>query len=576
MRWSQSFIPTLRDDPADAEAISHKLLVRAGCIRQLMSGVYSLLPLGFAVSRKITAIVRAEMGAIGAQEFHLPALHPAELWQRSGRWELVGEEMFRLKDRRGADTALGMTHEEVFTALAVELRSYRQLPQIWYQLQTKFRDEPRPKSGLLRVREFTMKDSYSFDADAAGLDEAFQRHFQAYRRIFSRCGLETLAVEASSGAMGGSESVEFMVASDAGEDWVASCAACGYAANVEKARSQLPAVEDGPGLAAPERFATPGVRTIEDLVAFAAHPTPAASQIKTLVYVLDGETVLVLLRGDDQLVEQKLKDGTGAVDLRPASDAEIRAALSASAGSLGAVGVAGRRVLADEALRGRRAMVTGANVDGFHLRGVEVERDVAVSSWLDLRLARAGEACPMCEAALRVDKAIEVGHIFKLGTRYSDKLGSLFLDESGAARPIVMGCYGIGIERMLAAVVERSHDAAGIIWPLAIAPFEVLISVVNPKDAATSDAAGALYDALRGAGIEVLLDDRDERPGVKFNDADLIGIPYRITVGPKGLKEGKLEITRRQTRVARSVDQHKAAASVIESVLEERSFAPQR
>ena len=576
MRWSQSFIPTLRDDPADAEAISHKLLVRAGCMRQLMSGVYSLLPLGFAVAKKITAIVRTEMNAIGAQEFHLPALHPAELWQRSGRWELVGEEMFRLKDRRGADTALGMTHEEVFTSLAVELRSYRQLPQIWYQLQTKFRDEPRPKSGLLRVREFTMKDSYSFDADTAGLDEAFQRHFQAYRRIFSRCGLETLAVEASSGAMGGSESVEFMVASDAGEDWVVSCAACGYAANVEKARSLRPAAEDGPGLPSPERFATPGVRTIEDLVGFAAQPAPAASQIKTLVYVLDGESVLVLLRGDDQLVEQKLKDATGAVEARPASEAEIRAALAASAGSLGAVGVAGRRVLADEALRGRRSMVTGANQDGFHLRGVDVERDVAVSSWLDLRLARAGEGCPMCEAALRVDKTIEVGHIFKLGTRYSDKLGSLFLDESGAAKPIVMGCYGIGIERLLAAVVERSHDAAGIVWPLAVAPFEVLISVVNPKDAATSDAAGSLYDALRGAGIEVLLDDRDERPGVKFNDADLIGIPYRITVGPKGLKEGKLEITRRQTRVARSVDQHKAAASVIETVLEERSFAPQR
>ncbi len=576
MRWSQSFIPTLRDDPADAEAISHKLLVRAGYIRQLMSGVYSLLPLGFAVSRKITAIVRAEMNAIGAQEFHLPALHPAELWQRSGRWELVGDEMFRLKDRRGADTALGMTHEEVFTTIASELRSYRQLPQIWFQLQTKFRDEPRPKSGLLRVREFTMKDSYSFDLEPAGLDASFQRHFQAYRRIFSRCGLETLAVEASSGAMGGSESVEFMVASDAGEDWVASCAACGYAANVEKARSLVAAAQDGPGLAAPERFATPGVRTIEDLVGFVDSPTAAACQVKTLVYVLDGETVLVLLRGDDQLVEAKLRDATGAIEVRPAQDTEIRTALAASIGSLGAVGVSGRRVFADESLRGRRAMVTGANHDGFHLRGVAVERDIAVSSWLDLRLARAGEGCPMCEAALRVEKTIEVGHIFKLGTRYSEKLGAAVLDEAGVTRPIVMGSYGIGIERMLAAVVERSHDDAGIVWPISVAPYEVLITVVNPKDAATSDAAGALYDALRGAGIEVLLDDRDERPGVKFNDADLIGIPYRLTVGPKGLKEGKIEITRRQTRVARSVDLHKAAASVTESVLEERSFAPQR
>jgi prolyl-tRNA synthetase len=575
MRWSQSFIPTLRDDPADAEAISHKLLVRAGCVRQLMSGVYSLLPLGVAVTRKLNAIVRAEMNAIGAQEFVLPALHPAELWQRSGRWELVGEEMFRLKDRRGADTALGMTHEEVFTTIAGELRSYRQLPQIWYQIQTKFRDEPRPKSGLLRVREFTMKDSYSFDLDADGLDQAFQRHFQAYRRIFARCGLDTLAVEASSGAMGGSESVEFMVASEAGEDWVASCPACGYAANVEKARSLLPPASDAPAQGAPERFATPGVRTIEDLVAFEPRPTPAERQIKTLVYLLDGETVLVLLRGDDSLVEQKLRDATGAVQARPAEAGEIRAALGASAGSLGAVGVRGPRVLADLALRGRRGMVTGANQDGFHLAGVEVERDVAVSSWLDLRLARAGEGCPMCESPLRVEKTIEVGHIFKLGTRYSEKLSANVLDEAGASRPLVMGSYGIGIGRLMAAVVERSHDDAGIVWPLSVAPFEVLISVVNPKDAATSDAAGGLYDALKAAGIEVLLDDRDERPGVKFNDADLIGIPYRLTVGPKGLQEGKVEITRRRTRVARSVDLHKAAASVTETVLEERSFAPQ-
>jgi prolyl-tRNA synthetase len=576
MRWSQSFIPTLRDDPADAEAISHKLLVRAGYVRQLMSGVYSMLPLGFAVVRKITGIVRAEMTAIGAQEFHLPALHPAELWQRSGRWELVGEEMFRLKDRRGADTALGMTHEEVFTTLAVELRSYRQLPQIWFQVQTKFRDEPRPKSGLLRVREFTMKDSYSFDLDAAGLDASFQKHFHAYRRIFSRCGLETLAVEASSGAMGGSESVEFMLASDAGEDWVAACAACGYAANVEKARSLLPAAEDGAALAAPERFATPGVRSIEDLAGFASSPTPAALQIKTLVYRLDGETVLVLLRGDDQLVETKLCDAAGAAEARPAQDGEIRAALGASAGSLGAVGVDSLRVFADESLRGRRGMVTGANQDGFHLRGVEVERDIEVSGWVDLRMVRAGEGCPMCEAPLRVDKTIEVGHIFKLGTRYAEKLDANVLDEAGVNRPIVMGSYGIGIERLLAAVIERSHDDAGIVWPISVAPYEVLITVVNPKDPATSDAAGAIYDALRGAGIEVLLDDRDERPGVKFNDADLIGIPYRLTVGPKGLKEGKVEITRRKTRLSRSVDLHKAAATLTESVLEERSFAPGR
>jgi prolyl-tRNA synthetase len=572
VRWSRAFVPTLRDDPADAEAVSHKLLVRAGFIRQLMSGVYSLLPLGQRVCRKIERIVRHEMDAIGAQEFLLPSLHPAELWQRSGRWDTMGEEMFRLRDRRGADAALGMTHEEVFASLASELRSYRHLPQIWYQIQTKFRDEPRPKSGLLRVREFTMKDSYSFDLDEAGLDVAFQRHFEAYRRIFARCGFDSIAVEASSGAMGGSESVEFMVPSEAGEDWVASCASCGYAANVEKATSEIAAVEDGPRRDSPERFPTPGVRTIDDLARMPGG-APAEQQIKTLVYVLGGEVALVLLRGDHALAEQKLADGTGAVDLRPASDAEIREALGAPAGSLGAVGVRGRRVIADPALRGRAGMVTGANQDGFHLRGVDVARDLAVDAWLDLREVRAGEGCPLCSAPLRVDKTIEVGHIFKLGTRY-EMLGACVLDEAGATRPIVMGSYGIGIERSMAAIVERCHDEAGIVWPLAVAPYEVIVTVVNPKDAATADAGGALYDALVAEGIEVLLDDRDERPGVKFNDADLIGVPYRVTVGPKGLKDGKVELTRRKTRSTRSVDLSKAARAVAEAVLEERSFAP--
>ena len=389
LRWSRAFIPPLRDDPADAEAVSHKLLVRAGLMRQLAAGVYSLLPLGWRVARKVEGIVREEMEKIGAQEFRLPALHPAELWQRSGRWQVMGEEMFRLKDRRGSEMCLGMTHEEVFASLAVEVRSYRALPQIWYQLQTKFRDEPRPKSGLLRVREFVMKDSYSLDLDREGLDHAFQLHFDAYRRIFERCGLAPLAVEASSGAMGGSESIEFMVPSDAGEDWVASCSACGYAANVEKATSQLEEVADEGAAAAPERFATPGVRTIEELAAFSGG-APANRQVKTLVYVLDGETVLVLLRGDHALSEQKLADGAGAVAVRPASPEEIRAALGASAGSLGAVGVAKLRVLADRALAGRSGLLTGANEDGFHLRGVDVARDIAVSAWLDLRAVAAG------------------------------------------------------------------------------------------------------------------------------------------------------------------------------------------
>jgi prolyl-tRNA synthetase len=448
LRWSQAFIPTLRDDPADAEAVSHKLLVRAGFIRQLSSGIYSLLPLGFRVCHKITEIVRSEMRAIGGQEFRLPAIQPAEVWQRSGRWEAMGEEMFRLADRRGADMALGMTHEEIFASIACELRSYKQLPQIWYQIQTKFRDEPRPKSGVLRVREFTMKDSYSLNIHKDGLDGAFQRHFEAYRKIFSRCGLDTIAVEASSGTMGGSESVEFMVMSDAGEDWIASCSACGYAGNVEKATSGIPAVEDGEGLATPERFPTPGMRTIEDLVTFDGG-APADRQIKTLAYILDGATTLVLLRGDHVLVEQKLRDGTGAAELRPATDEEIRAALGASAGSLGGVDVSDLHIVADLALRGRRDMVTGANEDDHHVRGVDVERDIAVGDWFDLREVNAGEACPIA-----VDKTIEVGHIFKLGTRYSEAFGASVLDENGESQTIIMGSYGIGIERTMAAVVD--------------------------------------------------------------------------------------------------------------------------
>ena len=572
MHWTQGFIPTLRDDPADAEALSHRLLVRAGLIRQLMAGSYSILPLGWRVCRKIERVIREEMERIGGQEFQLPTLQPAELWQRSGRWEVMGEELFRLKDRKGADLCLGMTHEELFASLAAEIRSYRALPQIWFQFQTKFRDEPRPKSGLLRVREFTMKDSYSFDLDETGLDRSFQLHFEAYRRIFERCGLAPLAVEASSGVMGGSESIEFMVASDAGEDWVASCAACGYAANVEKATSQLAPIDDAgaPVGAAPELFPTPGVRTIEDLTAF---PGGAAAerQIKTLVYVLDGRPALVLLRGDHALSAQKLIDATGARELRPARSEEIRAALGASAGSLGAVGVQNLRVLADAALRGRRGMTTGANRDDHHLRGVDVERDVAVERWLDLREVRAGEACPLCSAPLAVQKTIEVGHIFKLGTRYSDALGVVVLDDQGSHRPLVMGSYGIGIGRVMASIVEHSHDENGIVWPVSVAPFEVVVTVLNPKDVETAEAGERLYEALRERGIEVILDARDERPGVKFKDAELVGIPYRLTVGPKGLERKIVELKRRRGgAAARELPIDRAADAVAEAVLEER------
>jgi prolyl-tRNA synthetase len=569
MHWSKGFFPTLRDDPADAEAVSHKLLVRAGFVRQLAAGLYSLLPLGQRTCQKVAGIVRQEMDKIGAQEFLLPALLPAEVWKASGRWEGIGDEMFRLKDRGGADLCLGMTHEEVFTWVARELRSYKELPQIWYQIQLKFRDEPRPKSGLLRVREFAMKDSYSFDVDQAGVDFAFSQHFEAYRRIFDRAGLEPIAVEASSGMMGGSESIEFMVASDAGEDWIASCGACGYAANVEKATSELAAVLDGPGLAAPEKFATPGVRTIEDLVGFAGG-APADRQIKTLVYVLDGATTLVLLRGDHALHEQKLADASGARELRPAHAEEIRRALGASPGSLGAVGVTGIPVLADLALRGRRDMTTGANQDDFHVRGVDVGRDVAVTAWHDLRTVAEGEGCPSCGGPLGVAKTIEVGHIFKLGTRYSEKIGATVLDQGGKAVPLVMGSYGIGIGRTMAAVAERCHDENGLIWPMSVAPYEVVVSVLNPNDPRTSETGARLYEALRAAGVDALLDDRDERPGVKFKDAELIGIPYRLTVGPKGLEQGKVEIVRRKGGARREVDVTKAAEMLVESVMEER------
>jgi prolyl-tRNA synthetase len=569
VRWSEAFIPTLRDDPAEAEAPSHRLLLRGGFVRQLMSGSYSLLPLGWRVCGKIERIVREEMDAIGAQEFLLPVLHPAELWRRSGRYQAYGEELFRLRDRRGAELCLSPTHEEVFTALGAELRSYRQLPQIWYHFQTKFRDEPRPRSGLLRTREFIMKDSYSLDLDEAGLERSFRRHFDAYRRIFTRLGFEPIAVEASSGTMGGTESVEFVVTSPTGEDTVAVCSACGYAANTEKATSQLPPLADPPGPARPEPFPTPGVRTIEELAR--QHPdAPAERQIKTLVYLLDERPTLVLLRGDHQLVETKLADQSGARRLRPASEPEIRAALGASAGSLGAVGVTGLRVVADRALRGRRAMVTGANREGEHLRGVDVERDIRVDAWLDLRRVEAGEACPSCDAPLRVERAIEVGHIFKLGTRYSELLGASVLDEAGSARPIAMGSYGIGITRNLAALVERFHDEAGIAWPVAVAPYELLVTVLNPNDAATADVGLRLYEALRAGGVEVLLDDRDERPGVKFKDAELVGIPYRLTVGPKGLAEGRVELARRRDKQTRPLAVEKAADVAIEAVLEER------
>ncbi len=546
MRWSTVFFPTLRDAPGDAEAASHRLLVRAGYIRQLHAGHYSLLPLGLRVHDKVARVIRDEMDAIGAQEFLLPAMHPATIWQQSGRWEVMGDEMFRLQDRSGVDLALGMTHEEIFSVLATELKSYKELPQIWYQIQTKFRDEPRPKSGLLRVREFAMKDSYSFDLDEAGLDASFDAHHEAYGRIFARLGLDAMPVQASSGSMGGSASIEFMVTSPAGEDDVVVCPGCDYRANVERGTSVLESIEDPASPGTPERFPTPGVRTIAALEDFPGGAA-ATSQIKTLVMVLDGQVTLVLLRGDHQLNVQKLQDHTGALALRPADAEEAFAHLGAHPGSLGAVGVTHLPVIADVALQGRGAMTTGANEDDVHVRGVDIARDIVVGSWADLREVRAGEACPTCGVPLEIVRCIEAGHIFKLGRKYAEAMNISVLDEAGVARTPIMGSYGIGVGRAVAAIVENHHDDRGIIWPMAVAPFSVVITVMSAKDDELVAEGERLYSELRRRGIDTLLDDRDARAGVKFADAELIGIPYRITVGSRGLANGEVEVTERST-----------------------------
>ncbi|RFU37796.1 proline--tRNA ligase [Actinomadura logoneensis] len=563
MRWSHLFVPTLRQDPADADAPSHRLLLRAGYVRRLHAGHYSLLPLAVRVRARIIQVVREEMERAGAQEMLLPTLHPAGPWRRSGRWDLVGPELFRLADRRGNELALGMTHEEIFTTLALEVTSYRQLPQQWYQFQTKFRDEPRPRGGLVRVREFTMKDAYSFDIDQDGLDASFAAYRAAYIRIFERLGIPAVPVEASNGTMGGSGSTEFACPSESGEDTVVRCPACGYAANVETATSRLaPVSDDGTdpsgeavpsgasgeagASGAPEAFDTPGVRTIEDLAA--GFGVPADRQIKTLVHLVDGRVTLVLLRGDHTLNEQKLADATGASELRPAEPEEIRAALGALPGSLGAVGVTGLPVVADEALRGRRGMVTGANRDGVHLRGVDVARDIPSPAWADLREVAAGEPCPSCGTPLEVFTAIEVGHIFKLGDRYTRALDMTVLGADGERVHPLMGSYGIGIERAMAAIVEVHHDEHGIVWPEAVAPFAVAVVPAQTDDPEVAGTAERIYGELRAAGVDAVLDDRPERAGVKFRDIELTGIPHRVTVGRRGLAQGVVEHTVRATR----------------------------
>jgi prolyl-tRNA synthetase len=564
MYWSKLFIPTLREAPAEAEVVSHRLLLRAGYVRQLASGVYSYLFLAQRSMLKIAAIIREEMNAIAAQEFFLPALNPAELWEASGRWNAMGDNLFRLRDRTGRDLCLAMTHEEVMATLARELRSYKQLPQIWYQIQTKFRDEPRPKSGLLRVRQFLMKDSYSFDLDPAGLDAAYEKHRQAYCRIFDRCGLRYVTVEAHSGAMGGRESQEFMVASDAGEDWVVECGGCGYAANLERASAKpsRPQEPDPEGDLSPEEFHTPGRKTIADVAEFTG--LPATSQMKSLVLVADGAPVLALVRGDHQLSETKFQTATGATDIRPARADEIRDWFGADAGSLGPVGARNMRLIMDEALRNRRNMIAGANKDDHHLRHVTPGEDFQAEVF-DLRQVAEGDTCTGCGQQLKLTKMMEIGHIFKLGYKYSQAFDLHVTSEEGQEIAPVMGSYGIGLERILSAAIELYNDKDGMILPAAMAPFAVVITPVNFADAAQREAAEAIYSSCRRVGLDAILDDRDERPGVKFKDADLVGIPYRITVGKK-LPQGIVEVVERRTHKPQDCAVDQAASYVRERV----------
>jgi prolyl-tRNA synthetase len=569
-RWSELFIPTLREAPADAEVASHKFLVRAGYIRQLAAGIYSYLFLGNRSFNKIIRIVREEMDRIG-QEFYLPALHPREIWEASGRWGLMGDNLFRLKDRKGADMCLGMTEEEVMTSIALkELRSYKQLPQIWYQIAPKFRDEPRPKAGLLRVRQFMMKDAYSFDIDAAGLDVSYKKHYETYCRIFDRCGLKYMVVEADSGAMGGKESHEFMVRTPAGEDQIVSCDGCNYAANMEKATSKLESVADlaPEGDGRPLEVHTPGQKTIEDVAKFLG--VSPKNKIKTLALMAEEKDtsgkaksrgIVVLMRGDHQLNEAKLNGAVGGAT-RPMDENEIKALFKSPAGYLGPVGIEWARdrkkdadkavLFVDKALEGRVNLIGGANKEDYHLKNITPGKDFHPTAYADLRAVTAGEACPNCGKALRIDTAVEIGHIFKLGYRYSESMGARVLDKNGKEVTPIMGSYGIGIERILTAAVEQSNDENGFWLPPTIAPFEIVVAPVNIKDETVRAAAEDIAKRLEAAGFDVILDDRDERPGVKFKDADLVGVPFRITVGKK-VTEGIVEVVLRSTREVRDV-----------------------
>ncbi|GAB4265373.1 MAG: proline--tRNA ligase [Deferrisomatales bacterium] len=548
MEYSKLFVPTLREDPAEAEIVSHKLMLRAGLIRKLAAGIYSYLPAGLRVIRKVENIIREEMNRAGAQEVLLPAVQPAELWEESGRWTYYGKELLRFVDRHERWCCLGPTHEEVITDLVRrDVQSYRQLPLNLYQIQTKFRDEIRPRFGVMRAREFLMKDAYSFDADDAGAEESYRAMYEAYHRIFSRCGLGFLAVEADTGAIGGSFSHEFMVLADSGEDAVVACAACGYGANMEKAEVAAPSSEPGDVEASPgpvERVETPDCRTIEAVTGFLGVGAEAVA--KTLILETDKGLVAVCVRGDHEANPAKVKNLLGANTVELAGEAAVREATGAPVGYAGPVGL-NLPIYVDHALRGAGPLVVGANEADAHYRNAVPGRDFPVAGWGDLRFIRAGDPCPRCSEPVAVRRGIEVGHVFKLGTKYSEAMGATFLDAAGAERPFVMGCYGIGVGRTVAAAIEQNHDAHGIVWPVPLAPWEVVILPIQVKDEATRRAVDALASGLEARGVEVVVDDRDERPGVKFKDADLLGIPLRLTVGPRGLGDGVVEARERAT-----------------------------
>ncbi len=553
MLFSRMLIPTLKENPSEAEAVSHKLLLRAGMIRKLASGIYNYLPVGLRVLRKVERVVREEMNRAGAQEVLLPAVQPGELWQESGRWQIYGKELLRFKDRHGRDYCFGPTHEEVITDLVRrEVQSYRQLPLNLYQIQVKFRDEIRPRFGLIRGREFLMKDGYSFHVNEADAEACYQTMYAAYNRVFQRCGLRFKVVEADTGPIGGSFSHEFMVLADTGEDLLASCLTCDYAANLEKAEVVLAAANPGalPAAAAPETVATPGVRTVEEVAAF-LNVSPREI-VKTLIYETEKGPVAVLIRGDHEVNEVKVKNLLGVADLTLAGAARVRELTAAEVGFAGPVGL-NLPIYADQAVSALASVVTGANKNDCHLVRVNPQRDITLTRVADLRTVTAQDPCPRCGGGLEILRGIEVGHIFKLGLKYSQALKAVFLDEAGQEQFIFMGCYGIGVSRIVAAAIEQGHDEQGMILPLALAPFQVGLIPISLNDAATRDAAHELHAALEEAGLEVLFDDRDERPGVKFKDFDLLGLPLRVVVGPKTLAAGSAEVRERRSGETRLV-----------------------